>query len=958
LIPTSLLIGDNADFLDEAYRAWLRDPDSVDADWRQLFEGLDESDGAGISEPPGPRRTTIFSGGAEVNGGSAAMAAAIRQGRVGQFINSWRVRGHMVANIDPLKRREIDRHVELSLEHHHLSESDLNADVPTHPLFGMPDVAPLRAVVERLKEVYGSHIAAEVMNINDHEQKLWVLEQLETLPYREVMDRDEELRVLRKLCDAENFERLVHTRFPGTKRFSLEGAETLIPLLDILKTESVALGVREIVFGMAHRGRLNVLVNTLEKPAGLIIREFEGVTGMTQGSGDVKYHLGYSSDIRTQSGEPLHLSLTPNPSHLEAVSPVVEGRVRAKQDRIGDSEGRHVLPVLIHGDAAFSGQGVVSETLQLSELDGYQTGGTIHLVVNNQIGFTTQPRDSRSTPYCTDVARMLAIPIFHVNGEDPRAVAAAVKIAVAWRQRYHRDVVIDMYCYRLHGHNEGDEPSFTQPLMYDLIRSRDTPREVYAQRLTVQGYVTKEDIERIHQESRQALEEQTVEPDVDSLQIPKKALSLKAADPDLAFYEKRVGSSHANPCASANRRSRKGLWELYLDGNIRDEIDTGVPLEELSDIMRRANHIPDDFKPHRKVKRLVKQRLEMVAGTRPIDWAVAEQAAFATLLMSRRQVRLSGQDSARGTFSQRHAVWTDVDTAQEYFSLAHLSEEQASFRVVDSSLSEMGVLGFEMGYAMDTPEGLILWEAQFGDFSNGAQIIIDQFVVASEQKWHRLSALVMLLPHGYEGQGPEHSSARLERYLLMCAQENIQVANCTTPANYFHILRRQALRFVRKPLVIMTPKSLLRHAVAVSTLDDLVNGAFQAVIPELDDLDPQEVRRVVFCSGKIYYELLAERRKREDRTVALIRVELLYPWPDALIDQILALYPASAEIFWCQEEPKNMGAWPVILHWMMEHIPHDRLPTYVGRPAAASPAGGYHKAHVESQRVVIDQALR
>jgi 2-oxoglutarate dehydrogenase E1 component len=967
-----LLSGENAPFLDEKYIQYRRDPASVEPWWRELFNSLD-GDGAGLDgarlEPPGPDPRSVFRGGGGEVDPECALRAARRQSAVVQLINAWRVRGHFLAEIDPLRRRARRSHPELTLGFYGLGEEDLDVEVPTAPLFGLPETAKLRTIVAHLERTYGGFMGVEFMNIDDMDQKRWVQEQLESLHGREVLTREEELRVLRKLCDAENFERMLHTRFPGTKRFSLEGGETLVPLLDLVLTEGARRGVREVVMGMAHRGRLNVLANTLDKPVRAIAEEFQDSRGPTRGSGDVKYHLGYSADVSTADGASIHVSLTPNPSHLEVVNPVVEGRTRAKLDRFGDPSGRMAMPVLLHGDAAFIGQGSVAETLQLSELDGYRTGGTLHIIINNQIGFTTAPRDSRSTPYATDVARMMAIPIFHVNGEEPWAVAAATRIAVEWRQRFGRDVVIDMYCYRKHGHNEGDEPSFTQPLEYEDIRRRPTPREAYARRLTESGHVTAAEAAAIFEESRRTIEgEAAPPPELPPKPVDEVGFEDKPADPDAALYRRVDMVPVLAPSASGNRlpdgsplpshEDTKGRWIALTDGRIDEEVDTSYDLDLLVPLLRRANHIPEGFTAHAKVHRLVEQRLDMAEGRRPLDWSTAEQAAFGTLVCDGIRVRFSGQDSGRGTFSQRHAVWTDIRTGAEHTSLAHLADDQAVFQVIDSNLSELAVLGFEYGYTLDTPDGLVLWEAQFGDFANGAQVIIDQYIASSEQKWGRLSGLVMLLPHGYEGQGPEHSSARLERYLLLCAQDNIQVANCSTPASYFHLLRRQVLRHVRKPLILMTPKSLLRHAACTSTLNDLATGAFQRVIPEPRPLDPASVRRAVFCSGHVYYDLVEHYAAlRDSERVAVHRVELLYPFPHREIRALIDALPEGADVVWCQEEPANMGAWPVLQGWLREVLPPGRTLRYAGRPAAASPATGSHRQHHKEQEALVASAL-
>lgn len=957
MLPDSLLTGDNAAFLDQQYRSWLADPASVPAELQVVFEEAGRPSNGRVPgvEPHFVRRSIFNAAGHGPGVAVAAIGVAeARQARVAQLINTYRVRGHMDASIDPLDRREKVLHPELTLSYYGLSEQDLDVEVETSPLFGMAPRATLREIVTRCREAYCGSFGAEFMNIMDLEQKHFVQRRLETLPDRHVLERGEELRVLRKLSDAENFERMLHTRFPGTKRFSLEGAETLIPLMDLLVSQAGQRGVREIVIGMAHRGRLNVLANNLEKPVSAIVREFEDPAGPTQGSGDVKYHLGYSANTVTVHGDKVHLNLCFNPSHLEAVDPVVEGRVRAKQERQGDADLSLCMPVLMHGDAAFAGQGLVAEVLNLSELEGYKTGGTIHIIVNNQIGFTTPPRNARSTPYATDVARMLAIPIFHVNGEDPRAVAAAVQIAVEWRQRFHRDVIIDMYCYRKHGHNEGDEPSFTQPAMYGVIRSRPTPREVYARRMVGLGDLDQGDVDRVLGESRAAIEAALRVADSDTVRATgERSFAVKPAM-DASMFERggAVGQATASP-GSASMADMKGLWARY-SGGIRDEVDTRVPLARLRELIVAANTLPDTFSAHAKIKRLLKQRLQIASGDRPVDWAIGEQAAWASLLTEGFPVRLSGQDSGRGTFSHRHAVLTDTETGSEYFPLQNLSEEQSSFVAIDSMLSENAVLGFEFGYTLDYPESLVIWEAQFGDFANGAQVVIDQFITSSEQKWNRFTGLVMLLPHGYEGQGPEHSSARLERYLAACGQGNIQVANISTPANFFHALRRQVMRRARRPLIVMAPKSLLRHAEATSTLEELSDGAFQHIIPETDGLDPAAVKRLVFCSGKLYYELRAARRAAEQQNVALVRVEMIHPFPLDKMREQMALYP-NAQVAWCQEEPRNMGAWTALLDWFIEA--GEAPPKYIGRVAAASPATGSNRKHRTEQAAVIHGAL-
>lgn len=972
----SLLSGDNAAFIDDQYRKWLVDPGSVSADWAELFTTWDGETANGsphgsmsaVKAGPSFRPRSIFNpvpvAVTTTDNGDASLAlrAASKQARVAQLVNAYRVRGHLRAQVDPLGLREQVEHPELTLEYYGLSKGDLELEFATAPLYGLPEFATLRQILDHIEAAYCTHLAAEYMNINSVEEKQWVARELETLATKEVLDREEELHLLRRLSDAENFEAMLHTRFPGTKRFSLEGGETLIPLLDTLIEYSGDNGVEEVVFGMAHRGRLNVLVNIMEKPAAQVVREFRdvGLEDVPDGSGDVKYHLGYSSDRVTQHGNKVHLSLTPNPSHLEAVNTVVLGRVRAKQDRADGSDRSKRMGVLIHGDAAFAGQGVVAETLQAAELRAYHTGGTIHVVVNNQIGFTTQPEDGRSGPYSTDMARMMGIPIFHVNGENPRAVAAAVKVAVKWRLRFQRDVVIDMYCYRKYGHNEGDEPGYTQPKLYKLIRKRDTPRAEYAKLLQKIGYVTAEQAKQIADDSRREMNASVdYEPPTPEASSDVRSDETKGVDPDLEVYAREPttdGMRAGGREMAASMSEFKGLWGHYL-GSIHDESDTSYDKGRLSELLVLANTVPDGFAAHRKVRRVYEQRHEMAAGDRAIDWAVAEQAAFATLLDEGTRVRMSGQDCGRGTFSHRHAVLTDIETTEERRPLDHLHAEQGRFEVWDSFLSEYGVLGFEFGYSLDYPDSLVLWEAQFGDFANGAQIMIDQFVVSSEIKWGRCSGLVMLLPHGYEGQGPEHSSARLERFLQACADENIQVANLTTPANYFHALRRQVLRGVRKPLVIMSPKSLLRSPLATSTLDELATGQFQHVIA--DPSPPDKPERLVFCSGKVYYELDQARGEAAgsyEVPVALHRIELLYPFPHEAVGELLDAHP-DAEVVWCQEEPRNMGAFPTLFHWFHEQFPN-RPVRYVGRPASASPAGGSNKGDRAWQRKLVAEALK
>ncbi|MEN9786667.1 MAG: hypothetical protein RLZZ299_1931 [Pseudomonadota bacterium] len=910
----TLLSGENAAYLEDLLARFQADPASVDAASRALLAGMDGVAPTGPTRPPRSIFHATVSGGAATSEGSD-LRAAERQAKVARLINAYRVHGHWAAHIDPLDGRQIAKHPELDPAFYGLTDADMDVTVSTSPLHGLPPHATVRTILARLQQVYCGSVGVEFMNILDANAKRWVQQRFENLALAEPVARDTQVRMLDMLTRADGFERFLGVKFQGYKRFSLEGAESLIPLLDRLLDEAGTRGVKEVVLGMAHRGRLNVLLNILHKPPQDMLGEFVDHTEHSDvnGSGDVKYHLGYSSDYTTARGDVIHLSLAFNPSHLEAVNPVVEGRARAKQDRDGDEAGDRVMPLLVHGDAAFAGQGLNAEVLNLSGLPGYRTGGTVHVVVNNQVGFTTSPHDARSTPYCTDVARMLGIPIFHVNGEDPETVARVVALAMEWRQVFKRDVVIDLYCFRKHGHNEQDEPAFTQPLMYRRIGAHAGVREMYRRKLVAAGVITDADANRMSDAFRQSLDE---------------ALA-QAATP-----RGKSGSA------------LQGLWAGY--GDTAYAPDTAVPQERLAALLRALNRVPEGFTVHPKLARNVfKLREDQAAGQKPLDWAAGELLAYATLAAEGARVRLSGQDCKRGTFSHRHAVLFDTENGTEWSPVAHATEGQAPVEVYNSLLSEAAVLGFEYGYSLDYPDALVLWEAQFGDFANGAQIIIDNFLVSGETKWNRHSGLVMLLPHGYEGQGPEHSSARIERFLQMAAQENIQCANCTTPAQIFHLLRRQVLRRARRPLIVFTPKSLLRSA--TSTLEELATGRFQEVIG-----DGEGRSRVVLCSGKVYYDLVAARAAAgRDRDVALVRVEQTYPFPlDALRGE-LAKHP-GAELVWCQEEPRNMGPWPFVALELLEA----GLPArYAGRAAAASPATGFPGRHKREHDDLLAAAI-
>ncbi|MCW5977386.1 MAG: multifunctional oxoglutarate decarboxylase/oxoglutarate dehydrogenase thiamine pyrophosphate-binding subunit/dihydrolipoyllysine-residue succinyltransferase subunit [Bryobacteraceae bacterium] len=865
-----------------------------------------------------------------VGGGRTAEIA--KEAAVLQLINAYRVRGHLVADLDPLGS-ESHYHPELDPANYGLTLWDLDREFLTGTLgealgeSAPQQVASLREILETLRNTYCGKIGCEYMNIQHPEQKRWLQHRMEPETNNWALGKDHKLGILERLLEAEEFEHFLGARFVGHKRFSLEGAEAAIVILDELLDRAADHGVEEAVIGMAHRGRLNVLANVVGKPLTQIFAEFEGDVDplSTQGSGDVKYHLGATGSHRAPSGRELIVSVSPNPSHLEAVDPVVEGIVRPKQDRRGDAEREKVIPVLVHGDAAFAGQGVVMETLNLSQLPGYHTGGTVHLVINNQIGFTTAPEESRSSPYSTDVAKAVQAPVFHVNGDDPEAAARVVQMAFDYRQQFKKDVVIDMLCYRRHGHNEADDPSFTQPVMYRKIRSHPSVAKLYAERLAREGLVDAGKIEAMRRRFRDGLQKGHRQAQAEEARYEVQELAVVDREP-ISTYCPR----------------------------------TAIAQETVARLIRGITTFPAGFHLHPKLRGFIERRKAALNGG-AVDWALAETLAFGSLAMEGTPVRLSGQDSNRGTFSQRHLAYYDSEDGREYIPLKNLSPEQARFEVFDSSLSEYAVLGFEFGYSLGDPLTLVLWEAQFGDFANGAQIMIDQFITCAESKWGQPSGLVLLLPHGYEGQGPEHSSARIERFLILTAENNIQLANCTTPAQYFHLLRRQMYggadrRGVRKPLVVFTPKSLLRHPKAVSRIEDLTAGHFQEAMP--DALPPDRVGRILLCSGKIYYELLAAREEKRAENVAIVRLEQLYPFPGGLLAELLERYPNSAEVMWVQEEPRNMGPWRFIREKVEPLLePTRRGLKYIGRADSASPATGSHKRHLEEQTEIIEGAF-
>jgi 2-oxoglutarate dehydrogenase E1 component len=885
----------NLEGIENLYQRWKQDPASVDDSWQAFFAGFELASG---------RPTAVVD--------STSQTAIVR------LIDAYRELGHFLARLDPLGDAKTT-HPLLELSEFGLSEADLDRTFDTSYFHGLPR-ATLRNLLAALRETYCRTIGVEYMHIQDTRIRRWLQERIEPNRNQPQFGHRRKLRILMEIHYAELFEKFLHARYVGQKRFSLEGAETLIPILDAIVEKSPGMGIREIVMGMSHRGRLNVLANILRKPYQEIFAEFEdvGTPEAIDGDGDVKYHLGFSSDIVTARGTSVHVSLTPNPSHLEAVDPVVEGRTRAKQNLYQDTERKIGIPLLIHGDAAFAGQGLVAETLNLSQLAGYTTGGTLHIIVNNQIGFTTSPNDARSTAYCTDIAKMLQVPIFHVNGEDPEAAVYVAELALDFRQTFNKDAVVDMFCYRRHGHNEGDEPSFTQPLMYAKIKDRPSVSEVYTEQLIIRGDLSVEETEGIDRDFHAML--QNAQQDV-----------------------------RKSPPRTRGMKGFSGRWNGFSAQYSHKPIETGVPYETLKRITESLTRLPEDFTPNPKIARFLETRREEIENQKPLDWSFAESLAFGSLLLEGTPIRLSGQDSRRGTFSQRHAVLYDARTGERYFPLNSLDPNQAPFQAYDSLLSEAAVLGFDFGYSLDDPLALVLWEAQFGDFANGAQVIIDQFIVCSESKWQRDSGLVMLLPHGYEGQGPEHSSARLERYLQACAEENIQVCYPSTPAQYFHVLRRQMKRSFRKPLILMTPKSLLRHKHAVSPVAELTSGHFREIIDDAD-ADPNRVRRVVLCNGKVYYDLLERKAEEKKTDVALVRVEQFYPFPLEALRQILERYGEAKEWVWTQEESLNMGGWSFMeprLRAMGYAI------KYIGRDTSASPATGSHRIHAREQKELV-----
>ena len=914
-------------FIEGLYADYLSDPQSVPPDWREYFASLDEPLAA-FRRTPRFKPASVFSGGAQAAETDGSMAQlALNQERVGQLVRAFRIWGHLAAQLDPLQRPRPAPPLELDPAHYGFSHADLNRRFSATGVTGAENLT-LNELIERLRHTYCRSIGVQFMHISDAAVKRWLQERMEATQNRLALSPAEQRRILTMLTDATIFEQFIQKKYLGAKRFSLEGAESLIPLLQRALDKAGAQKIRGVVIGMPHRGRLNVLVNIIGKSAWEVFREFEDIDPIDpEHRGDVKYHLGYNTMFTAADGKEVHVSLCFNPSHLEYVNPMALGRVRANQDRRRDRDRRRGLAILIHGDAAFAGEGIVQETLNLSELEGYRVGGTVHVVVNNQLGFTTDPEEDSSGAYTTDVALMLESPVFHVNGEDPEAVAQVINLAMDFRQQFQRDVVIDMYCYRRYGHNEGDEPAFTQPLMYQAIAKRRSVREGYLKRLIELGDVTVKQADALEAERRAHLE----------------AELAKARESDAKLALAPPGEK----------------WSDYQGGSERDAapVDTAVPVETLAKLLRALARYPKDFKPHPKLVRFLKQRREMAVGKRPLDWAAAEALALASLAAQGVRVRLTGQDSERGTFSQRHAVLHDQQTGARYYPFAQVARKQAPVEIHNSPLSEAGVLGFEYGYCLDNPDALVLWEAQFGDFSNVAQVIIDQFIASAEDKWDYLSGLTLLLPHGFEGLGPEHSSARLERFLMLAANDNMQIVNCTTPAQYFHVLRRQALRRWRKPLIVMTPKSLLRHPAATASLDELAAGGFTRILPDALGLKGAKVKRVLISSGKIYYELAARREELRRKNVAILRLEQLYPLEDEALKKALKPYPVGTAVVWVQEEPENMGAWRYLAARFGRWLPGKYPLSGVYRPAAPSPATGSARRHREEQEQLISQAF-
>jgi 2-oxoglutarate dehydrogenase E1 component len=920
-----------APYVEALHEQFLADPASLTAEWRKFFQGLGAAAGKpgliaarpAVVTPARPRDSLL-----RATARNAAHGAdAEKQSAVSRLMQFYANRGHLIADIDPLglMQRPVPRVLELS--NVGLTDADLETEFYTGSrTSAVESQMKLREILAQLRQIYAGRAGAEFAHVSDAEERLWLQDRFQDGRLHHRFTKEEQLNLLWQLSAAEGLERYLHTKYVGQKRFSLEGGDALIPLLDDIVQRCGTAGVEDIVIGMAHRGRLNVLVNVLGKSPSTLFSEFEGHVDLIglKGSGDVKYHKGFSADLRTAGGN-VHAVLAFNPSHLEVVDAVVEGSVRARLERRGDTTGGSVVPILIHGDAAFAGQGVVMETLQLSQAKGFCTGGTLHIVINNQIGFTTSdPQDARSTLYCSDVAKMIEAPIFHVNADDPEAVVFVARLALDYRMKFRKDVVIDLVCYRRHGHNEADEPAATQPLMYQAIRQHPTARQIYGRRLEQDEILAEGQAAEMVEEYRRGLDQ---------------------------------GRPQARAFAGTSGNRHTVDWSRHANGDWSEKPQTAVSAERLAVLAAGLTRVPEGFTLHPRVARIIDDRRRMYAGAVPLDWGAAETIAYAALLTEGHHIRLTGQDSARGTFFHRHSVLHDQASGRTHLPLAHLDGQQAQFRVTDSTLSEEAVLGFEYGYSTADPDTLVIWEGQFGDFANGAQVIIDQFITSGEAKWGRLSGITLFLPHGYEGQGPEHSSARLERFLQLSAELNCQVCVPSTPAQMFHLLRRQMLRSLRKPLVVMTPKSLLRHKLSTSTMADLTEGHFHKIIDEQDPMKAADVRRLVLCSGKVYYDLLEQRRADKVNEVALVRLEQLYPFPADEYQSIIGRYANAREVVWCQEEPQNQGAWYQIRHRLHAILGSGQQLLYAGRDSAAAPATGVHALHVKEQGALVKAAL-
>ena len=931
---TTELAGDNASYIEALYEQYLQNPNNVDADWQAYFADYDTgSDAQHLAIQDQflllARNQTNNKSGS--NGQALSMGESCadpKQMGVQKLISAYRRRGHRKAQLDPLMLHPRAEVKDLTLAFHDLSEADLDTVFPTSDVNIGKSRATLREIIEIMERVYCRHIGLEYMHVTTSDEKRWFEKYMESEHGHLNYDADKKKSILERLTAAEGLEKYLARKYTGVKRFGLEGGESFIPAVNEIIQRAGGYGTKEMVIGMAHRGRLNLLVNILGKNPAHLFDEFDGKVLPTKGSGDVKYHNGYSSNVMTPGGE-AHLALAFNPSHLEIVSPVLEGSVRARQVRRNDTSGDLVLPLVVHGDAAFAGQGVVQETFQMSQTRAYTTGGTVHIIINNQVGFTTsRQEDARSTEYCTDIAKMVHAPIIHVNGDDPEAVVFAAQMALDYRHEFNKDIVIDLFCYRRNGHNEADEPSATQPLMYAVIKKLPTTRTLYAEKLIKEGVIDDADAKNMEDEYRESL---------DKGEYVASAL-VREPNPDLYVD-----------------------WTPYLGHDLKDDWDTSVDIDKLKAYGRRMAELPADFKLQRQVKKVVEQRLAMQTGEEPLNWGAAETLAYASLVEEDVLVRLTGEDVGRGTFSHRHAELYNVDNGEMYVPLAHLSDNQARFAIYNSLLSEEAVLAFEYGYATTVPNALIIWEAQFGDFVNGAQVVIDQFISSGETKWQRVCGLTMLLPHGFEGQGPEHSSARLERFLQLCAEDNMQVITPTTPAQIFHALRRQAIRPIRKPLIVMSPKSLLRHKLATSNLEELANGKFETVLPEIDTQDTSKVTRLVLCGGKVYYDLLEQRREQNLDNVAIIRIEQLYPLPEKRLIAEIEKYDNLEQIVWAQEEPLNQGAWyylaPHLFRIVVPHPTRAKIVDPVARPASAAPATGLPQIHAKQQQQIVNDAL-